>query len=105
MFDLLHARTCDADEAINSAGLRLLKLEVVKVLKRRQGTFKASRAHYILRGMAVEMFKKADEDSNLFLISCLKRSALAAMSKHAIMEALVIVVKCGCGRSQFYAGT
>ena len=65
-FDMLHRRMCDLDDAVNSAGLRILKLELKTVLKIRQGPFLPGGAnHSILRSSAEEMFSLTDWQNNL----------------------------------------
>lgn len=65
IFDVLHRRTCDWDEAIAEAGLRLLALETKQLLKLRQGPFHSAAYHSVIVQAAQEMFDITTWEDNL----------------------------------------
>ena len=63
--DLLHWHVSDVDNAINAAGLRVLRLEFKEVTKLRRSPFGKSAHHGVLRMAADNMYTYTTPDTNL----------------------------------------
>ena len=66
MWDLLHRLHCSHLNSTSDAGLTIIRLEMLQVLKLRQGPFRAAGNHGVLLGAAGELFRMMDESCPLF---------------------------------------